>query len=650
MTKKESIKKSGIITIVIAILFLLSGFTKIVVAEPDVSISTDEGCDELRFVGWYVFDDHTEYETISNPGFVVDHHGDPDLYYYEPSGGHGLMDHSMGDEEAFSIIEDYIRANIGEGSLQDTFSYDTGSTLDTFEKATYTYALAYLMIPPGYAGTFNLRVDNVDDGISVLVNGHEMGYMKLGETTKEFNMDVDMDGNSDVLNDGKNTIIIILADDSASEKYIHGVQFLHNGQLMPATPDNTITGYVTNSYGQQLSDVTVTVSGPSSGSDITDSSGFYSIACLPNGVYSVTATKICYNDGFAQVGVTGNQVKNQDFVLTADQECEPEEPPPDAPRRYGRFAFLLGYSDIGVHVVDVEEQQYIGQLQFEEPDEPWYRDYNSIALSKDGRHLYTVYGSSGFAYITKVDIKERSLIDTIMIIDDEVDYISEITVSPDGQYAYISSYSPIKILKINLDTEEYEVLYDAGPDSTVQVRDLEISPDGSILYVVTASMNIYRIDTASGQFLTTLDVSFYDWGQGCFIQDDSLYHVSLGGDVVNVFDRNSGGEPVILRNDLGELFAEFIGDIAVAPGGKFYLPQSQSDSVYIIDKDTGEIENTLEIPSAAYAGFGSIEMGETWGQTIECEDISTLGKISCYMEEGVHESDLIDWVGYWVEG
>ncbi len=187
---------------------------------------------ENVIVGWYVYDDGIAYETTSNPHHVVDHHGDEDLYYYEPSGGHGLLDPNLGHQAAFDLIEQHIidHTALDPSYLQEEFTYEGNSTLATFEFATFTYAMAYLSFPPQYTGDWTISVQSVDDGIEVLVNAHIIGYMKLNESNQVFDLDTDVDGNTGVLTPGiENTIIIILVDDSQVDKYIRNLVFAYDG-------------------------------------------------------------------------------------------------------------------------------------------------------------------------------------------------------------------------------------------------------------------------------------------------------------------------------------------------------------------------------------------------------------------------------------
>ncbi|RYX99732.1 hypothetical protein EON78_02790, partial [bacterium] len=191
---------------------------------PPTSCSNEQG-----FIGWYIYDNKTAYETVSNPNFTVDFHGDPDLFYYEPSGARGLMDPAMDKKEAFAKLERYVLDNVDRMKTQDTFSYDTTTTLDTFKEATYTYALSYLYVPEGDKSKYTIEIDGVDDAATVLVNGRIVGNMILGEGRKVFDLGATEDGTQN-LKECRNSVMIILADDSKTQKYIRGVKFLKDGQ------------------------------------------------------------------------------------------------------------------------------------------------------------------------------------------------------------------------------------------------------------------------------------------------------------------------------------------------------------------------------------------------------------------------------------
>jgi hypothetical protein len=157
----------------------------------------------------------------------VDHHGDHDLYWYEVSGAHGLVDSSdpVGD---FAILRDYVIARAGGPSVvSGPLSFTSGSTLSTFEYATYTYILCDFWIEPTEdPAQFEVSAGSVDDGIQVIVNGEIIGHMGLGAPTTSWSL-------ASVGRPGEvNTLVVILVDDSAVLRYLIDLAFYKDGVMV----------------------------------------------------------------------------------------------------------------------------------------------------------------------------------------------------------------------------------------------------------------------------------------------------------------------------------------------------------------------------------------------------------------------------------
>ncbi len=177
------------------------------------------------YTGWYVYDDGVPYETTSNPSYVVDHHGDSDLYWYEPSGAHGLL--GSADAEAdFAVMRQYVLDRAGAPTVPTgPFSYDADSDLDTYEWATFTYFMCdFYLDPHDDPSRYEISSGAVDDGIQVMVNGAILGRITLGQS-----------GSwplSNAVAGQVNTLIIILVDDSRVDKYIHDLAFYRDGVMV----------------------------------------------------------------------------------------------------------------------------------------------------------------------------------------------------------------------------------------------------------------------------------------------------------------------------------------------------------------------------------------------------------------------------------
>lgn len=175
--------------------------------------------------GWYVWDEGRAYETVSSAAHVVDHHGDEDLYYYEPSGAHGLVD-STDPVADFAVLREYVlRHAPTPTSVSGPFSYDADSSLATWELATFTYFLCDFYLPPeDDPSLYSISSGTVDDGIQVMVNGAILGRIELGESGAW--------PLSNAVAGDVNSLVIILVDDSMYDKYISDLAFYRDGVMV----------------------------------------------------------------------------------------------------------------------------------------------------------------------------------------------------------------------------------------------------------------------------------------------------------------------------------------------------------------------------------------------------------------------------------
>jgi len=177
--------------------------------------------------GWYIYDDGIPYETFSSGSHVVDHHGDHDLYWYEPSGAHGLVDSSdpTGD---FTILRDYIIDRAGAPSVvSGPLDFSSGSDLETYTYATFTHILCDFYIDPADdPSSYEVSAGAVDDGIEVLVNSEILGHMSLGAASTSWSL-------ADVGRPGEvNTLVVILVDDSRVDRYLRNLAFYKDGVMV----------------------------------------------------------------------------------------------------------------------------------------------------------------------------------------------------------------------------------------------------------------------------------------------------------------------------------------------------------------------------------------------------------------------------------
>jgi hypothetical protein len=177
--------------------------------------------------GWFIYDDGLDHETTSSGDYVIDHHGDSDLYWYEPSGAHGLVD-SPDPVADFAMMRDFVMVGAGAPSVvTGPMTFSSSSSLATFAFATFTYVMCDFWIEPGEdPARYEVSASAVDDGIQVMVNSQIMGRMNLGAAPTRWSLaDIGVPGSV-------NTLIVILVDDSASMRYLNELAFYKDGVMV----------------------------------------------------------------------------------------------------------------------------------------------------------------------------------------------------------------------------------------------------------------------------------------------------------------------------------------------------------------------------------------------------------------------------------
>lgn len=176
--------------------------------------------------GWYIVEDDTAFETTSNPSYVVDHHGDEDGYWYEPSGVFGMVD-SADRNADFEVLHDYVIARAGAPTpVTGPLTFRASSTIPCQSYASFNYILADFWID----GTddpdlYEITTGTVDDGIKVIVNGRTVDHVKLGGTGR-WNV-------GQLLRPGEvNSLVVILMDDCAVDKYLNDLAFWRDGVIV----------------------------------------------------------------------------------------------------------------------------------------------------------------------------------------------------------------------------------------------------------------------------------------------------------------------------------------------------------------------------------------------------------------------------------
>ena len=124
-------------------------------------------------------------------------------------------------------MRQYILANAGPPiQVSGPFNFNEASYISTFAFATYTYFMCDFYLDPNIdVSRYAISGGSVDDGIQVMMNGEILGRRLLGEGAFSWPL---QSANSGAIN----TLIIILVDDSASNKYAWDLAFTLDGQMV----------------------------------------------------------------------------------------------------------------------------------------------------------------------------------------------------------------------------------------------------------------------------------------------------------------------------------------------------------------------------------------------------------------------------------
>lgn len=206
------------------------GFVVVTSNDPDEPSASGQQLGNARAwegfsTGWYIVDDGTNYETTSNPSRVVDHHGDIDGYWYEPSGVHAMLD-SVDIAGDYAILHDYIVARAGAPTpVTGPLSFRTSSSVPSLTYASYSYVLCDFWIDAGDdPNLYEVSAGVVDDGILLLLNGEQVGNLILSETGR-WTLTNAVPG-------AVNTLVVILMDNAQVDKYLYDLAFYRDGVIV----------------------------------------------------------------------------------------------------------------------------------------------------------------------------------------------------------------------------------------------------------------------------------------------------------------------------------------------------------------------------------------------------------------------------------
>jgi MYXO-CTERM domain-containing protein len=281
-------------------------------------------------IGWwsYFTPEGAPYKvpTGADPNHQITGFGDPDTYFYEPSGAQGMQGMAPPDQ-AWATLISFILANTQNASLSSSFTINTGSDLFALTEAYFGWALVLLYVPKDkYCDSYRIHIGTVDDGVEALANTKILGYKTLGGANDYIDM-VEYQTNNLVLRPGLNEIVLIHEDQAQVERFINDAYIEHNGVQVPLAPKNIILGQVIDSGSQKpVNESLVSISGNGlNDTFLTGPFGFYFFDGLTDGSYALTADAAGYQIGSANgsvaMGAAMTEVVRTNFPLAQGCSC-----------------------------------------------------------------------------------------------------------------------------------------------------------------------------------------------------------------------------------------------------------------------------------------------------------------------------------------
>jgi YVTN family beta-propeller protein len=178
---------------------------------------------------------------------------------------------------------------------------------------------------------------------------------------------------------------------------------------------------------------------------------------------------------------------------------------------------------------------------------------------------------------------------------------SDIAVSPDGTFAYVTHRSDTAVSVVNLATGavlEETIQVDFDPYRVI------FSPDGSHAFVSSTSGSVAVIDTTDHSVEATIPIT--NTASGLGIYGDHLY---VGNQefpnsqltVIDLADNNAEVDEIILVED-----NHLVPQMMAVVGNRGYVPLPGAGVVHVINLDTNEIVDT----NSVLAGVNPIPLAE----------------------------------------
>ena len=214
--------------------------------------------------------------------------------------------------------------------------------------------------------------------------------------------------------------------------------------------------------------------------------------------------------------------------------------------------YVINQKDNSVYQYNVQTGNLVSKFT-ESPqsttEDPKPISLRSIVFTKDGRYLFASnpVNDEVLAY----DVKNRIYVDDFFKKNDALNYPTDLTLTPDGNYVLIINYGKNTISRFTTSGEFDSLFVNPGYDGLTELREIRFGQDGNLYVMGGVYGEIFKYDGTTGDFLGAYDSGGYYIGK---MKEDPLAHKYL----LNEIDTRQYDTVIIYDNFLERPYAKIL--------------------------------------------------------------------------------------------
>ena len=216
------------------------------------------------------------------------------------------------------------------------------------------------------------------------------------------------------------------------------------------------------------------------------------------------------------------------------------------------YLYVINQKDNSVYQYNVQTGGLVSKFT-ESPhsttEDPKPISLRNIIFTKDGRYLFASNPVNN--EILAYDVKNEMYIKNFFKDNDALNYPTNLTLTPDGNYILIINYGENTISKFTRSGEFDSLFVNPGHDGLTELRDIRFGQDGNLYVMGGIYGEIFKYDGATGNFLGAYDSGGYYIGK---MKEDPLAQKYL----LNEIDTRQYNTAIIYDNFLERPYAKIL--------------------------------------------------------------------------------------------